>query len=114
MKSLSIQNAGFVGRLPQPIPPSYHYLEYQQNNGTKDGFWKIATGGIALYGNSNGEWTYNADSPVDFAPSLHGKNPNYGNATYSNISGVTGASYTGLGPGLDDRHTPMYIWVNFS
>ena len=100
-KNKELSNVGFVGAAAVvPDPVYYDFLEYQQNDGTKDGFWKLS---------SSGSWTYTPTSGIVNAAAL-GITITQGNADHAGISGVAAASITGIG--IDNRHTPVYIWFN--
>jgi len=102
-KPMDLMNVGFVGvAAVEPDPIYYDFFEYQQNDGTKDGFWKI-------HSEPNSSWAHNSNSGITVAANL-GITLTYGNADHANITGVQAASVTGIG--VDNRHTPCYVWFN--
>ena len=99
-KPMDLMNVGFVGvAAVEPDPVYYDFFEYQQNDGTKDGFWRVV----------GGSWAHNSNSGITVAANL-GITLTYGNADHAGISGVTANQITGIG--VDNRHTPCYVWFN--
>jgi|APSaa5957512535_1039671.scaffolds.fasta_scaffold313764_1 hypothetical protein len=99
-KPMDLMNVGFTGSISPSDPVPYDFFEYQQNDGTKDGFWKLS---------ADSSWTYTATSGIVNAAAL-GISCTYGNADHAGISGVAAAGITGIG--VDNRHSPCYIWFN--